>query len=423
VHDLKPAYIETSRHHIKDEIARQVVDAVKEKNGRFLRRVESLRELEELGVPDEVQAWALVDDETVLQKVKQTFRDDDKSITVAKDKHTVATASHDAGATISGSPASFITQKPQQRQITEQPNRLQNQSAFPSMRSSNLLLGPTTAQQQLTAQQLLETLALGQESQSLIQRIHQERQHQSQMALLASLLQPRSSTSVDSGPLTTRTFASPFRSSDIIPMLLQTQSHESMRDQALLDYQTLLERAIQNSHGRAIQNIPGPQNDPTLSLISNLSNNPFPSVSSLDTLRSQLIGQNDQRTMEQLLLLAANSRPQSTSTRRVQRFHDSSLGLGASLQASTLGTQHPANPLMHIERAAPIIHTAVNDVATGSRLSDNYLSRGYSLGEYISTTMSERNKREREDEMKSASLPPDQVVTDVKKSRKNLPLP
>jgi hypothetical protein len=233
------------------------------------------------------------------------------------------------------------------------------------------------------------------------------------MALLASLLQAQHSRSVESVPLTTKAFASPSRSSDILSMLLQRQSQESVRNQALLDYQTLLARTHQNPNEIAIHALLGAQNDPRQSLIPHISNNPSLSV---DALRSRLIGQNNERAMEQLL--AARTQLRSSSTHRMQPFNDSSQGLGSiSLQTSTLGIQHPGNPLMYVGRAASNNLTALNEVARESTVSDNYLSsRGYSLGDYISTIMSQRNKREREDEMKNASSPPDEVVT-VKKSK------
>jgi hypothetical protein len=77
VQSRKTEYVSTGKRQMKDWIARQVMQAVAQRKGRFLRKIESLVEAEQMGVPDGVTAWAFVDDETVLQKVKQALRDRD----------------------------------------------------------------------------------------------------------------------------------------------------------------------------------------------------------------------------------------------------------------------------------------------------------------------------------------------------------
>jgi hypothetical protein len=73
----KLEYINTGKRQIKDMIARQIIETIAERDGRFVRKIESLVEAEEMGVPSGVGAWVLVDDATVLQKVKQALRDRD----------------------------------------------------------------------------------------------------------------------------------------------------------------------------------------------------------------------------------------------------------------------------------------------------------------------------------------------------------
>lgn len=75
VQNRKVEYVSTGKRQIKDVIARQVIQAVHQRNGRFLRKIESLVEAEEMGVPEGITAWATVDDATVLSKVKQALRD------------------------------------------------------------------------------------------------------------------------------------------------------------------------------------------------------------------------------------------------------------------------------------------------------------------------------------------------------------
>lgn len=75
VKDRKPQYRATGRNIIKDAIARELKNIIKARGGRFLRKIESVIEAEELGVPRGVQAWVPVDEAVLLQKVKQAFRD------------------------------------------------------------------------------------------------------------------------------------------------------------------------------------------------------------------------------------------------------------------------------------------------------------------------------------------------------------
>jgi hypothetical protein len=79
VQNRKSQYRATGRNIIKDSIARELINTIKAREGRFLRKIESSVESEELGVPRGVQAWVHVDENAVLQKVKQAFRDEQRA--------------------------------------------------------------------------------------------------------------------------------------------------------------------------------------------------------------------------------------------------------------------------------------------------------------------------------------------------------
>ena len=75
VKERRPEYLATGKRHKKDQIAREIVEVItNDRKGRFVRKVESLIEAEELGVPEGVTAWALVPLDAVLLKVKQALR-------------------------------------------------------------------------------------------------------------------------------------------------------------------------------------------------------------------------------------------------------------------------------------------------------------------------------------------------------------
>jgi hypothetical protein len=57
VRDRKAEYLGTGLHNVKDAIAREIVEAVASRNGRFLQGVQSDAETERLGVPKGVKAW------------------------------------------------------------------------------------------------------------------------------------------------------------------------------------------------------------------------------------------------------------------------------------------------------------------------------------------------------------------------------
>jgi hypothetical protein len=83
VQSRKLEYLDADKRKTKDWIARQVVQAISSKQGRFLRRIRSPVEAVQMGVPEGVKAWVRAHEGTIIQKVKQALRnpatwDDDK---------------------------------------------------------------------------------------------------------------------------------------------------------------------------------------------------------------------------------------------------------------------------------------------------------------------------------------------------------
>jgi hypothetical protein len=79
----KAEYVKTGRYKIKDQIARQIVDEIASRNGRFLRKDSSLDEAKKLGVPKGVEAWVIAEDSISLEKTKQALRDKEPAKTSA----------------------------------------------------------------------------------------------------------------------------------------------------------------------------------------------------------------------------------------------------------------------------------------------------------------------------------------------------
>jgi hypothetical protein len=74
VQSRKLEYLDAPKRKTKDSIARQVVQAISLKEGRFLRRISSPVEAEQIGVPKGVKAWVLAHEGAVIQKIKQALR-------------------------------------------------------------------------------------------------------------------------------------------------------------------------------------------------------------------------------------------------------------------------------------------------------------------------------------------------------------
>lgn len=75
VYSLLPRYFSSSSRAEKDRLAQLVVHIVRSRKGRFLRRVESPMEAEQLNLDNCNQIWLVAEDKLILPKVKQTFRD------------------------------------------------------------------------------------------------------------------------------------------------------------------------------------------------------------------------------------------------------------------------------------------------------------------------------------------------------------
>lgn len=76
VDDCKNEYVRSKSNADKNILARQIVDAVASKGGRFLSKVEFSSKTVVLGVTKEMKiAWVLAPEEIVLTKVKQCMRD------------------------------------------------------------------------------------------------------------------------------------------------------------------------------------------------------------------------------------------------------------------------------------------------------------------------------------------------------------
>jgi hypothetical protein len=149
VQSRKVEYRNTSKRQIKDWIARQVVQAISFKKGRFLRRIESLVEAEQMGVPEGVQVWVPVDEGTIIQKVKQALRDrdtgDEDEIQDVEQRASggfVAAAEHTQGIVPRGLELDrrFALEGTQQRSILQQRIDMQQQAALrgPSSLSSTI---------------------------------------------------------------------------------------------------------------------------------------------------------------------------------------------------------------------------------------------------------------------------------------------
>jgi hypothetical protein len=73
IRERKSEYMATNHRQTKAKIAREIVDAVLAKNGRFLKKIDPA-EAKELGIPKGVDAWTPVDERTIMEKAKQALR-------------------------------------------------------------------------------------------------------------------------------------------------------------------------------------------------------------------------------------------------------------------------------------------------------------------------------------------------------------
>ena len=73
VKERKPEYMSTNHRQTKAKIAQEIVDAVRARSGRFLKKAEP-KDITRLGIPEGVDAWLCVDERTILEKAKQALR-------------------------------------------------------------------------------------------------------------------------------------------------------------------------------------------------------------------------------------------------------------------------------------------------------------------------------------------------------------
>jgi hypothetical protein len=69
----KEEYMATNHRQTKATIARSVVDQVLQKNGRFLKKLEPSDGVK-FGIPEGVDGYMVVDDDTIMEKAKQALR-------------------------------------------------------------------------------------------------------------------------------------------------------------------------------------------------------------------------------------------------------------------------------------------------------------------------------------------------------------
>jgi hypothetical protein len=93
------------RHRIKNEIAQHVMEAVTQSGGRFLRRVESPAEAEELGIAEASKAWVIADESVAMEKIKQALRNKEGSSFQYASDHQLSTLHGSGTATMGARPA------------------------------------------------------------------------------------------------------------------------------------------------------------------------------------------------------------------------------------------------------------------------------------------------------------------------------
>jgi hypothetical protein len=79
IREYKGEYMATGRHHRKQEIVAEVVQKIRERNCRFLLRIETDEEARKHGLPAGSRAWYMASEEAALSKVKQALREMESS--------------------------------------------------------------------------------------------------------------------------------------------------------------------------------------------------------------------------------------------------------------------------------------------------------------------------------------------------------
>lgn len=94
----KDEYVAATKRQVKNQIAREIVHTITNvRRGNFVRRVESLVEAEDLGIPEGMNAWAFVSLEIAVQKTKQALRD--QAVAAAKGVELAASSTYESTTT------------------------------------------------------------------------------------------------------------------------------------------------------------------------------------------------------------------------------------------------------------------------------------------------------------------------------------
>lgn len=97
IQKYKNEYDATRIRQEKDRIARKIVETITSRGGRFLKKIETPAQMEFYRVPAGKSAWAIVKEAVVLQKVKQAFRDDRRSLEEGGSNHSQGAAASTVG--------------------------------------------------------------------------------------------------------------------------------------------------------------------------------------------------------------------------------------------------------------------------------------------------------------------------------------
>jgi hypothetical protein len=76
VNTRKAEYISSGRHQVKDEIARQIIEEIGNRQGRFLHKIESITETQQR-ISVGTRVWQVAAEDVAIEKVKQALRDKD----------------------------------------------------------------------------------------------------------------------------------------------------------------------------------------------------------------------------------------------------------------------------------------------------------------------------------------------------------
>jgi hypothetical protein len=79
IREFKGEYMATGRHHRKQHIVEEVLEKLRERNCRFLSRIETDEEARKQGLPPGSRVWVIAKEEVALSKVKQALREMESS--------------------------------------------------------------------------------------------------------------------------------------------------------------------------------------------------------------------------------------------------------------------------------------------------------------------------------------------------------